>query len=348
MRSRGRISTGSGESSPPDNSSTELTTADRNSISFLLNDSAGVNFAKRFSESVISEQSSVTDAVDYGDVPGPEPGAGIGGAFDRVMAGPGAFVYDPAPFFGADDTTINTFINGLGMGAFEQETAWHMKNMEPPPPNDQRYIHGRDWPALAIRAEEIKAKLRQAVDELTRSRPPMDCRPIFQAIESISAARIDQSVRLYFRHWHKHGSIIHEPSFDPNTAALPLLMAVMSIGWQYVKSQFEVSQLKLLLDFIEHAIYSYGTIASYYEIQNAGDLINDERLDMFIKLQELQGAYLIIVVQYWVNRSAAQRVRQQRFARIVAASTPILDESCTTTHEYIDGSSPSATSSKTP
>lgn len=44
--------------------------------------------------------------------------------------------------------------------------------------------------------------------------------------------------------------------------------------------------------------------------------------DQQYQLEELQGAYLYVVLQYWTgNPIARSRVRQQRFTRVVAVST---------------------------
>jgi hypothetical protein len=87
----------------------------------------------------------------------------------------------------------------------------------------------------------------------------------------------------------------------------------------------EVKKLKLLLDTIESYIYSIPGLNDEYDLPGRpyvrqGDTSSIEWRQY--QLQEIQGAYLMIVLQYWTgNPIARTRVRQQRFSRIVAVSS---------------------------
>jgi hypothetical protein len=91
-----------------------------------------------------------------------------------------------------------------------------------------------------------------------------------------------------------------------------------------------VAKLKLLLDTMECYIYSIPGLSDEYELPDRPYIRQGEDSSLEwrqYQLQELQGAYLMIVLQYWTGNGIARtRVRQQRFPRIVAVSSfwPIL------------------------
>ena len=93
---------------------------------------------------------------------------------------------------------------------------------------------------------------------------------------------------------------------------------------QYSKEAEEVKKLRLLLDTIETHIYSIPMLNDEYDspgrvFVRQGDDAPAEWQQY--QLEELQGAYLMIVLQYWTGNTIARaRVRQARFTRIVAVS----------------------------
>ena len=85
-----------------------------------------------------------------------------------------------------------------------------------------------------------------------------------------------------------------------------------------------MDKLKLLLDTIEAYIYSIPGLSDEYDSPDRlyvkrGESASPEWQQY--QLEEFQGAYLMIVLQYWTgNHIARMRVRQQRFTRLVAVS----------------------------
>ena len=106
---------------------------------------------------------------------------------------------------------------------------------------------------------------------------------------------------------------------------------------QYCSETEDVAKLKLLLDTIESYIYSIPGLNEEYDLPGRPYVRKGENQSLEwrqYQLQELQGAYLAIVLQYWTGNAIARtRVRQQRFPRIVAVSlmlpldrkTPLID-----------------------
>jgi hypothetical protein len=83
-----------------------------------------------------------------------------------------------------------------------------------------------------------------------------------------------------------------------------------------------VEKLKMLLDTIEAYVYSTPPISDEYDAPGRTYIRRGEDASpewQQYQLEELQGAYLIIILQYWTgNPIARTRVYQQRFPRVVA------------------------------
>jgi hypothetical protein len=126
------------------------------------------------------------------------------------------------------DPNLDNFLRHLDFATFEQQThncpgpAEHMLLWSGP---DMVYL---DRAVLDQRAFDIREKLNYTAVTMNPPHPPP--KEVLEAIESITANKIAFWVKLFFRHWHKHAPIVHEPSFNPCTAALPLVMASMSLG----------------------------------------------------------------------------------------------------------------------
>lgn len=79
-----------------------------------------------------------------------------------------------------------------------------------------------------------------------------------------------------------------------------------------------------MLDTIEGFIYSIPGLSDEYDSPGRQYVKQGENAApewQQYQLEELQGAYLMIVLQYWTGNAIARtRVRQQRFNRVVAVS----------------------------
>ncbi|RDL40259.1 uncharacterized protein BP5553_00238 [Venustampulla echinocandica] len=186
--------------------------------------------------------------------------------------------------------------------------------------------------ALKPRSTEIRTEIYNAIGSLNIPEDEPRLKPTFEALDILTPERIHTFIKLYFHHWHRHGPIIHEPTFEPSKTALPLLLSVFAIGGMYSKDPLEVSMMKLLLDFIEIAVYSSVRIEDDYEIKQSAPTGKNDECEEQRQLEEFQGAYLMVVVQYWAgNAMAKKRVRQQRFMRLVSIARSRL--ALTTQHQ---------------
>ncbi|KAK2626116.1 hypothetical protein QTJ16_004378 [Diplocarpon rosae] len=286
----------------PPSCSTPDIASDRNSIGFLLNCPSENDFMRAFPQSTTQSPGPMARQL-----PGP---TSLDGEYkDRI---PSSILYGPA----AQEDNLEEFLNRLEFENFEQQTQnWQAANVSTRLWSDPD-ITCRDWRGLERRAAEIRGRLSYAANmHCYPLLPPVEVR---QAIDTITAETVAANIGLYFKHWHKHAPMVHEATFSPVSAALPLVLALMSIGGMYSKDAADVAQLRTLLDIIEVCIYQTPGIGDEYDLPNRLYVKREDESSQQVQLEELQGAYLVIVLQHWTgNPTARTRVRQQRFPRVV-------------------------------
>lgn len=85
-----------------------------------------------------------------------------------------------------------------------------------------------------------------------------------------------------------------------------------------------MDKLHLVLDTIEAYIYSIPRISEEYDLPDRQYIKHGEFASLDwqkFQLEEVQGAYLMIVLQYWTGNTIARtRVRQQRYGRVISVS----------------------------
>jgi hypothetical protein len=211
---------------PP--STTPEPSSDRNSIGFLLNCPNDQDFMREFPKaSTVSPKSGIVEYANLSPLRmNIEPwlgGLASGNGNGNV----------PSYAYGANmdvDSSLSDFFANLDFETFER----------------QRQMHGWHFPAgnvdswsgptnssynlniLDQRAFEIREKLRYAAS--AQSIPNVLPKEMIDAIELVKADTIASFTKLYFKHWHHHAPMVHEASYNPCTAALPLVLSVMSLG----------------------------------------------------------------------------------------------------------------------
>ncbi|KAH7383612.1 hypothetical protein BKA64DRAFT_163191 [Cadophora sp. MPI-SDFR-AT-0126] len=297
-------------SQTPPPRSTPDTPNDRNSIGFLLNCPSENDFIREFPQSSTRSPSSKPDIL-----PASSSATEYGAQSSASSATPVFQQYGHM----IQANNIDVFLNRLEFQNFEQQTNnWQM-------PNENMILSsGPDSPfldrkVLEQRAFDIREKLRYMA--AVQNPPHLPPKELIDAIELITADKVAAYIKLYFRHWHKHAPMVHQATFNPCTAALPLVLSLMSLGGMYSKESEDVVKLKGLLDTIEGYIFSIPGLSDEYEMPGRlyakhGETASAEWQQY--QLEELQGAYLMIVLQYWTgNPTARTRVRQQRFPKVV-------------------------------
>jgi hypothetical protein len=125
------------------------------------------------------------------------------------------------------ESNLDIFLSNLDLGTFE----WQTNNYQTAAEITIQPVHAPlllDRAALEQMAVDIRAKLKSTA--VTMNVPNAPSKELLDAIQGVTARNITLWTRLYFRHFHKHGPVVHEATFNPAKAALPLVLATMSIG----------------------------------------------------------------------------------------------------------------------
>ncbi|KAL4927566.1 uncharacterized protein BDV17DRAFT_292568 [Aspergillus undulatus] len=142
----------------------------------------------------------------------------------------------------------------------------------------------------------------------------------------LTTARIQKFIALYFKYWHANCTIIHMPSFDPNTVALPLLTSVVFMGAMYTKDERELYAAKRLLDFAELYVFSSDIFSCEYEMAATicgGRNAENESHD-WLQFQNFQAGFLMVVVQYWAGGPvSSSRAMENRFGEVIKVARRI-------------------------
>lgn len=268
----------------------------------MLNSPRNDDFVGRFPirESVVEESISGDGSVLLEQPPSPSA-SDWDGRVDNYDA-----------FFGADMSFDSFFgsLEGLSFGL--PSTA----NLTLPTTNQD--VLTVTSSVLESRAIEIREQLRLAAMTCDDSNTAHHLKDLNPAIELINHAQIESCIDLYFHYYHRHCPILHRPSFDATNVALPLLLSVMALGAMYSKDRHRVYCLRNLLDLMERYIYGLPGLGDEYEDSlNLAQAADDEKLQHQFEI--FQGAYLIVVAQYFSgNTMARKRARQQRFTKVMS------------------------------
>jgi hypothetical protein len=128
------------------------------------------------------------------------------------------------------DSTLSDFLANLEFETFERQR--QMQGWQFPANNVAAWsgpaesFYNRN--VLEQRAFDIREKLRYAAS--AQSIPNVLPKEMIDAIELVKADTIASFTKLYFKHWHHHAPMVHEASYNPCTAALPLVLSIMSLG----------------------------------------------------------------------------------------------------------------------
>jgi hypothetical protein len=136
-------------------------------------------------------------------------------------------------------------------------------------------------------------------------------------------SKIEKLVGLYFEFWHPHCPILHQPSFNIETVPISLLIPVTLMGAMYSQIDQENNTAKLLLDLAELYVYSLDDLREESEIYQilrsmSGGSLEQSTMTSSLTFQILQGAYLMVCVQFWAgNIMARKRSVETRFGALV-------------------------------
>lgn len=172
--------------------------------------------------------------------------------------------------------------------------------------------------ALEPRAYEVRQLLLATATKLANEYPGHP--QIAQwgpAIELVTHVELDHCLGLYFSNYHRHCPILHRPSFQPTIVPIALLLPAVALGAMYSPEPLKVTWMKSLLDVMEAYVFSMpGLKEDYLENFSLADAPDEDTLNYHFQM--FQGAYLMIVVQYFSgNLAGRRRARRQRFSSIL-------------------------------
>jgi hypothetical protein len=175
---------------------------------------------------------------------------------------------------------------------------------------------------LEPRAYEIRLLLLDTASKFAAEYPGDPHLPLMASnIELLTHVEIDHCLSSYFSNYHRHCPILHRPSFQPTLVPEALLLACVALGAMYSDPP-RIAWMKTLLDVIEHYIYSLPALKDEY-FGTMGHLQVQDEDALNYHFQTFQGAYLLVVVQYFSgNLVARRRARRGRFCTILNVSPP--------------------------
>lgn len=305
--------------------------SDRGSIKFLLNggtDSFTEGFRlpprnDRERGMAYHNQTALEEANTNGEIYPPFDMQG-----DRADFSPDFMESDPANLQFFQDTFLDFFNGPFGDGQKSVESPFAGQVAYP-----AGFAPGQDG-NLALPAEqgifEPERPFAMALIQSILARAwtvPLDPKAQEEISTNLSflltTTRIRKFVSLYFKYWQPSCAMIHIPTFDLETIALPLLAAVTFFGAMYSADQREAYVAKRLLDFAELFIFSSHIYSPETEVASIFTGIRsaeDEATD-WMKFQNFQAGFIITVVQYWAgSRSSKNRAMENRFSEVVKVS----------------------------
>jgi len=143
----------------------------------------------------------------------------------------------------------------------------------------------------------------------------------------IGPRKIAKFISLYFKLWHPNGPIQHEPTFEPDTVQLPLLISVIFMGAMYAVDERELKVAKNLLDLAELYVFSSEIFAPEAEMRRSldGTQTPADLESNWAIFQHFQGGYLMSVIQHWAgNRLARKRASENRFGEVIKVKEVVL------------------------
>ncbi|GME49554.1 nadh-ubiquinone oxidoreductase kda mitochondrial [Neofusicoccum parvum] len=169
---------------------------------------------------------------------------------------------------------------------------------------------------LHSRGEELVDLLASLHAALEREDP--ENAPFFDlglARSVFTGKNIYDFIWAFFDRLHRHIPILHRPSFDPQTVALPLFLAVVVVGSAFTAPVDAAISTRQFLWLAEEFVFRAP------QFQRLAQGSPTEKEDPKDLLEHVQAALLIVGSQLSMNnRRTRRRVRTQRHPSLVAAA----------------------------
>ncbi|KAH7118306.1 hypothetical protein EDB81DRAFT_816553 [Dactylonectria macrodidyma] len=128
-----------------------------------------------------------------------------------------------------------------------------------------------------------------------------------------SAEKASSFVDSYFDNWHPHCPILHQCSFDINSAHPPLLAALILMGAVFSSGKTTMAA-RICLDAMEEYIFGHADFIRLIDQSS-------EEKPGATDIAPLQASFIITIIQHWDTHSESRRrIRLHRFPDIVRAA----------------------------
>ena len=191
----------------------------RNSINFLLNAPGEKDFLREFPKS-----NYMSPSHEHAQVP-------------NMLNTPYSFPPPDMPpgmanfqqYHPASEPSFASIMSGMTFDAtFHKQTNWMlpMDSATPWMGSDERIRS-----IMEKRAHDVREGLKMTAHNYNIiSQQGNAMEQFYDAVEIVTADSIVQNIDLYFRNWHRHAPMVHQPTFNACNAALPLVLALMALG----------------------------------------------------------------------------------------------------------------------
>lgn len=130
--------------------------------------------------------------------------------------------------------------------------------------------------------------------------------------------RIRRFIDMFKNMWHFNCPIVHVANFVPENVQTTLLVPVVMMGALYTSDERELAAAKNLLDVAEVYCFSSDVLSPELEISRSLQGRQGDETSDWNEFQQLQGAYLIVAMQFWAGSQAARnRAMECRFSEVI-------------------------------
>jgi hypothetical protein len=134
-------------------------------------------------------------------------------------------------------------------------------------------------------------------------------------VEFFNPFNLETFLQLYWSRWSFNCPIIHKPSFDLTKVPTIMVFVIILIGALMSPNPEDSLNARMWLDIAEEAVFRHPIL--WGETQGPSEEGSEASLRE--KLNILQSAFLICVLQNWEGSDAARkRIRHQQFSAVVS------------------------------
>ena len=183
-------------------------------------------------------------------------------------------------------------------------------------PNPENLAMGS--PVLAARMDDLVQSLANTHESMPPPNAAADKPPFNFALAKtvFTLENLDYLTSVYFRRVHAAHPILHKPTFDLETASLPVLLIIFCFGSLYSAPVDSALSIRSFFDVAEEFVFSHPAFLG---------LLNRERSSQDPPLSAedlgiLQAALSVIIVQNSINdKPTRRRIQYERNPRFSAA-----------------------------